>query len=583
MVLESGLLREGEERYELTGPLPPLAIPATLHDSLMARLDRLATVKAVAQLGATIGRTFTYDLLQAVAALDEATLQQGLRQLVEAELVYQRGVPPQATYTFKHALIQDTAYQSLLRSTRQQYHQRIAQVLTAQFPEVAETQPELLAQHYTEAGLGAQAVPYWQRAGQRASERSAYVEAIAHCTKGLEVLRTLPDTPERTQQELDLQMTLGPTLMVLKGWAAPEVEQAYARAQALCHRVGHTPQLFHVLGGLWAFSLIRGEIQTSRRLAEQCATVAQRLHDPACLLVAQAALGTSFFNLGELTPAREVFEHALARYDPREHHLLTSFGIGPGLMCLCCVTWTLFALGYPAQALQRVSAALALSEQLAQPFSLAQVLSFATFLDWWRGELPQTQARAEAVIALCTEQGFPFWLATGTILRGCALVAQGQGEEGIAHIQQGIASHRVTGAVELLPAYLALLAEAYGKVGHAEAGLPCVDEALAIMHQSDERWYEAELYRIKGVLLLACPAEQHAEAEACLRHAIKTARQQQAKAWELRATLRLSRLWQQQGKKEDARQLLAAISGWFTEGFDTADLQEAGALLEELA
>lgn len=240
-VLESGLLREGEERYELTGPLPPLAIPATLHDSLMARLDRLATVKDVAQLGATIGRTFAYELLQAVSPLDEVTLQHGLRQLVEAELVYQRRVPPQATYTFKHALIQDAAYQSLLRSTRQQYHQRIAQVLVSQFPETAETQPELLAQHYTEAGLSAQAIPYWQRAGQRASERSAHVEAMAHLTRGLEVLNTLPDTPERTQQELVLQTTLGPALLATKGYAAPEVGQVYARAQELCQQVGETP------------------------------------------------------------------------------------------------------------------------------------------------------------------------------------------------------------------------------------------------------------------------------------------------------------------------------------------------------
>jgi predicted ATPase len=283
-VLESGLLQEIQGHYELTGPLPPLAIPATLHDSLMARLDRLAPVKAVAQLGAVLGRTFSYEVLQAVTPLDEAPLQQALARLVDAELLYQRGVLPQATYTFKHALIQDTAYQSLLRSTRQQYHQRIAQVLTERFPELAETQPELLAQHYTEAGLSAQAVSYWPRAGQRASERSAYLEAIAHLMKGLEVLSTLPDTPERPQQELDLQMTLGPALMALKGWSAPEVEHAYARAQALCQQVGQTPQAFRVLVGICTFYVLRGELQTAQKLAEQCATLAQSLQDPACLL-----------------------------------------------------------------------------------------------------------------------------------------------------------------------------------------------------------------------------------------------------------------------------------------------------------
>ena len=250
MVLESGLLQEREERYELTGPLPPLAIPTTLHDSLMARLDRLATVKGLAQLGATLGREFSYELLQAVAPWDEGTLRRGLQQLVEAEFLYQQGLPPQATYLFKHALIQEAAYQSLLRSMRQQYHQRIAQVLEACFPDLCETQPELLAHHYTEAGLLAQAIPYWQQAGQRALRRSANVEAIEHLTRGLDILKTLPDTSEQAQRELDLQVALGPALMATKGLAAPEVEYAYTRARELCHQVGETPQLFSVLMGL---------------------------------------------------------------------------------------------------------------------------------------------------------------------------------------------------------------------------------------------------------------------------------------------------------------------------------------------
>jgi predicted ATPase len=291
MVLESGLLQEREERYELTGPLPPLAIPTTLHDSLMARLDRLATVKSLAQLGATLGREFAYELLQAVSPWDEGTLRRGLQQLVATEFLYQRGLPPQATYLFKHALIQDAAYQSLLRSTRQQYHQRIAQVLEAQFPETVTTQPELLAYHYTEAGLTEQAIPYWQRAGQRAVERSAHVEAISHLTKGLELLKTLPDTPERTRQELDLQITLGPALMVIKGPAAPEAERVYNRARALCQHVGETPQLYPTLWGLWLFYIERGEVQTARELGEQLLTLAQRAQDPALLVEAYHALG----------------------------------------------------------------------------------------------------------------------------------------------------------------------------------------------------------------------------------------------------------------------------------------------------
>jgi predicted ATPase len=307
MVLESGLLQERVERYELADPLPPLAIPATLHDSLMARLDRLATVKGLAQLGATLGRKFSYDLLQAVAPWDEATLQRGLQQLVEAELLYQRGLPPQATYLFKHALIQEAAYQSLLRSTRQRHHQRIAQMLEARFPETVEAQPELVAHHYTEAGLSAQAIPYWQRAGQRALERSAHLEAVAHLTKGLEVLAALPDSPERAQQELVMQTTLGPALINTKGQAAPEVLHAYARARALCQQVGETPQLFQVLRGLWYFYLHRVELQTARELGEHLLSLAQQVDAPALLLEAHYALGNTLNYLGEFAATQAHF------------------------------------------------------------------------------------------------------------------------------------------------------------------------------------------------------------------------------------------------------------------------------------
>src|SRR6266853_4701959 len=326
-VLESCFLREADGAYELTAPLPPLAIPATLHDSLMARLDRLSTVKIVAQLGAIIGRTFAYEVLQAVVPLDEATLQQGLRQLVEAELVYQRGLPPQATYMFKHALIQDAAYQSLLRRTRQQYHQRIAQVLAAQFPDMVDAQPELLAQHYTEAGQSARAITYWQRAGERALQRSANLEAISHLTKGLEVLRTLPDSPERLQHELDLQITLGQALTVTKGYAAPEVGHTYARARELCQQVGETPQLFPVLRGLWNFYVIRMELRTGRELAEQLLSLAQRAQDPALLQQAHSALAGALVHLGEFAATQEHLQQGLALYDPPQHRAL-AFRLG---------------------------------------------------------------------------------------------------------------------------------------------------------------------------------------------------------------------------------------------------------------
>ena len=331
-VLESGLLQETEEHYELTGPLPPLAIPATLHDSLMARLDRLATVKAVAQLGAVLGRTFSYEVLQAVTPLDEASLQQALARLVDAELLYQRGVPPQATYLFKHALIQEAAYQSLLKSTRQQYHQRIAQVLETRFPATVETQPELVAQHYTAAGCTEQAVPYWQRAGQQASDRSANLEAISHFTTGIELLKTLPETPEHTQHALTLYIALGAALQMTKGHSAPEVEHAYTQAHALCQQVGETPELVPVLFGLWRFYGARPQLHTARELGETLLRLAQRAHDPALAVIAHYALGVTWFWLGALPAARLHLEEGIARYTPDQRRAPV-FRMGPRSGC----------------------------------------------------------------------------------------------------------------------------------------------------------------------------------------------------------------------------------------------------------
>jgi predicted ATPase len=584
MVLESGLLQEREDRYELTGPLPSLAIPATLHDSLMARLDRLATVKGLAQLGATLGREFAYELLHAVSPWDEATLRRGLQQLVDAEFLYQQGLPPQATYLFKHALIQEAAYQSLLKSTRQQYHQHIAQALEVQFPDTVAAQPELLAHHYTEAGLMAQAVPYWQRAGQRALERSANLEAVAHLRKGLEALATLPDTPERTQHELDLQITLGSALMASKGQGAPEVGQAYARARELCRHVGETPQLFPVLFGLWRFYFAQAEHQTARELAEQCLSLAHRLQDPACLLQAHYALGGSFCFLGEPAPAHAHLEQAIALYDMQAHRALAfRTGVDLGVWCLSYdATFVLWAQGYPDQGLRRAYEALTLAQTLSHPHSLAAVLCYVALIHCFRREERALREQADIAIALASEQGFPHWLALGSLLRGWALAAQGQAEEGIAQLQQGLAAYRAVGAKLGLSWLLPLLAEAYGKAGQVEAGLQTLAEVLALVDQTQERSCEAELYRLQGELLLARSAEHDTEAEAHFHQALDVARHQQAKSWELRAAMSLSRLWQEQGKRAEAHELLTPIYGWFTEGFDTKDLQEAKALLEAL-
>ena len=598
MVLESGLLQEWEDRYVLTEPLPPLAIPATLHDSLRARLDRLATVKALAQLGATLGREFSYALLQAVSPWDEETLQQGLQQLVEAELLYQRGVPPVATYLFKHVLIQDTAYQSLLRSTRQQYHQRIAQVLEQHFPDTVETQPELLAHHYTEAGVMAQALSYWQRAGQYAVERSAHFEAIAHVTKGLELLQTLPASQVRAQQELALYIALGASLTATAGYGAPEVEHAYTRARVLCQTIGDTPQLIPVLFGLWRFYVQRGQLQTARELGEQCLTLAQRASDPMHLLRAYNTLGVTLFYLGDLQPARMHLEQGDILDDPQMHRA-HPFVQDPVVAYRTYAALVLWLLGYPDQALQKSHEALSLAQELAHPHSLAFTLDLAAWLHQFRREGQIALERAEAALSLGTEQGFALWVAAGMIWRGWALAEQGQGEEGISQMRQGLDAWRATGAVVWQPHVLALLADAYGKSGRTEEGLLVLAEASAVVEKTGEHLSDAELSRLKGELLLQSGAQApeprvspaytpplipHAEeVEACFGHAVDIARLQQAKSLELRASTSLARLWQTQGKHQDAYDLLAPVYEWFTEGFDTADLIEAKQLLHELS
>jgi predicted ATPase len=584
MVLELGLLREGGDRYELAAPLPPLAIPTTLHDSLMARLDRLAAVKGLAQLAATLGREFSYELLYAVSPWDAGTLQQGLQQLVEAEFLYQRGLPPQATYLFKHALIQDAAYQSLLRSTRQQYHQRIAQVVEERFPELCKTQPELLAQHYTEAGLAEQAIGYWRQAGQQASDRSANVEAISHFTTGIELLQTLPETLERTQQALTLHVALGAVLQMTKGFAAPEVEHAYARARELCQQVGETPEIVPVLYGLWRFYLGRAQLHTARELGETLLRLAQHADDPALAVVAHYALGNTWYFFGALAAARTYLEEGIARYTPDQRRApVVRMGHDPGVASRAYAALTLWLLGYPEQALARLHDALILAEALSHPFSLAYAQCWAALVYQLCRDAPAVHEQAEAAVALSTEQGFTVWASWGTSLRGWALAMQGQGDEGLAQVRQGIAACRATGTALLVPYYCTVLADVSAHLGHPADGLQALAEAHTLVEQHEERWQEAEICRLRGVLLLRQTMTPQAEAEACFQQALGIASRQQAKSLELRAAMSLSRLWQLQDKRDQARELLAPIYGWFTEGFDTADLQEAKALLEELS
>ena len=585
MVLESGLVKEIQGRYELTGPLPPLAIPTTLHDSLMARVDRLGTARGVVQLGAVFGRQFPFELLQAVSRLEEETVQRELSKAVEAELLYQQGLPPRAIYVFKHDLIRETAYQALLKRTRQQYHQRTTQVLAERFPEMAEAQPELVAYHYTEAGLAAPAVEYWQRAGQRAIERSANLEAAQHLTKGLELLATLPVTQTRAQQELDLQLTLGPVLAATRSWAAPEVEQTYARARELCQQVGETPQLFPALRGLCWFYMNRGALPMARELEEQLVyRLEQHAAVPMLRLAAHAVLGSTLFHLGEYANAWTHLEQCTALAEPTTQWALAlRHGDAPGVGGLAHVAPTLWCLGYPAQAMRWSQEALAQAQAFDHPYSLAVTRFWTAYLHYRRREAAAVQAQTEALLTLATAQGFALYVGYGTWLRGWALVMQGQGEAALAQMRQGLAAVLATGQMLAQPRGLVLLAEAVGHTGQVTEGLRLLAEALASLKASEQGDLLAEAYRLQGEFLLQQALPDVPQAEVCFQQALTVARRQQAKSWELRAALSLSQLWQRQDKHAAARALLTPLYGWFTEGFDTADLQEAKALLEELS
>ncbi|MGE0826788.1 MAG: adenylate/guanylate cyclase domain-containing protein [Candidatus Binatia bacterium] len=584
---------DGEQQEKSMGGV---GIPATLQEALLARLDRLSEARQVAQLGATLGREFSYELLHAVAPINETDLEAALNKLVEAEILYQRGIGAQARYFFKHALIQDTAYQSLLKSTRQQYHQQIAHVLEDRFSDIKANQPELLAHHYTEANFIEQAIPYWKQAGQRATQRSAYVEAINYLTKGLEALKTLPNTPERAQQDLTLQLALGEPLIATKGFGALEVEQTYTRAQELCQQLGETPQLALVLEGLSLFYMTRAEYKTTYKLRSQCLTLAQRVQDPGPLLRAHQELGGCLLMLGEFVSALEHFDRAIALHNPQHHFLLTfrkvySQNLG---------AWAQLALGYADQALTRNNEALLLARELPSPFERAYALFHTAIFHLYRRDGLIAQKLSEQAIALASDAGLSMILAWATITRGWALAEQGKGEEGLAQMRQGLAALRATGAELSRPTWLGAMAEACGKVGQVEEGLSLLAEALAAVDKTEECLSQVELYRLRGELTLQQQSkvqslkskvtdprplnpDPQGEAEACFLKAIDIARQQQAKSWELRASTSLARLWQSQGKRAEAYKLLSDVYNWFTEGFDTKDLREAKALLEELA
>jgi predicted ATPase/DNA-binding winged helix-turn-helix (wHTH) protein len=588
-----GLLHEeaaGEDVARAVGAIRR-AVPQSLRHIIEQQLHQVRPEdQGLLEAASLAGRTFSAAAVAAAVNQPTEDIEARLSVLAHHGQFIQAGglvAWPDGTvaaaYRFLHDLYGEILADQVPPSRQQRWHMQIgARKETGYGPQAHEMAAEL-AVHFEQGRDADRALTYLQHAADNAVRRSAHADAITHLCRALALLTTLPETPEHAQRELVLQTTLGPALMATKGYAASEVQSAYTRAHELCQQVGETPQLFQALWGLWYFSLVRAEFQAARELGAQLLHVAQRVPSPALLLLAHRVLGQTLAFLGEFATAYGHLERERTLDGPEQHRASTAlYGQDQGVVCRAWAALTLWSLGYPDQALRCSRDALTLAQELAHPFSLAYAMCFAGKLCQLCRDIQAAQAQATAAMALCTEQEFTLYLARGTILQGWAMAAQGQGAAGLAHMRQGLSAYEATGAAVFRPYYLAFLAEAYGQVGQTGEGLTLLDEALAAVHKTGERFCEAELYRLKGELLLVCSAENHGEAEACFQQALTVARQQQARSWELRAATSLSRLWQQQGKQAEAHALLAPIYGWFTEGFDTADLQDAKALLEEL-
>ncbi len=582
-VLESGQLHAVGDRYIAIAPLPSLAIPATLHDSLIARLDRLASIKEIAQIGAALGREFSYRLLAAVAPTAGAPLQAALVQLGAAELIFARGEPPDSTYTFKHALVQEAAYASLLHSKRQRLHGQIADALNEHFQEIIESHPELMAHHLAEAGLTERATEYLQKAGERAIQRSANVEAIGHLKRAHELVQSLPDHQGRTRKALELVVLLGQAMIAGRGYAAVETKEVLLRAKALIDDSTDPAQKFSILYGIWACHYVGGEVVLQRDAALDFIRAAERHGDTAALCLAHRTLGTTYVTMGEFVAGRQHLERARALYNPVEHAKFRyQYGQDIGATALCYLCWALWHLGYFDQASEVAAEAVTHADEVAHPHTQVYTICHARgMLDIFRRRPEETSSYAGLVVSLCDEHGFPFWAAGGRILNGWAATCQGEAELGIELLRDGVAAWRNTGARLWLPIFLALEAEAHAKAGHTDTALQVIAEAILISEETGERWAVAEVLRIKAGLLLATgrPTE---EVEALLVNSLQIARHQQARSWELRTACDLARLWQHQGRGAEALQLVQTIYDQITEGFDTADLRDAEALLVEL-
>jgi tetratricopeptide (TPR) repeat protein len=562
------------------GRVRSAAIPATLQDSLTERLDQLGPAKEVAQLGAVIGREFSRELVAAISPLNENELRDALGELRASGVVFGRG---ESAHTFKHALVQDAAYASLLRSTRQELHARVAETLEASYPERVRVEPEVVAHHYTQAGRAMPAARYWAAAAQRALDRSANLETLGHATRGLEVLAGVGEGRDRDRLELALEILCGAAYRAVKGFASSEAERSFAAARTLAERLDDVPRLIDARRGLFSCYYARGALALARDEGQQVTVLGERMNDPASRMLGHWMLGCVAFWQGEFPTARRELEEAFALYDPREQRANTlALQIDPGVNALLHLGWTLWILGYPERAVRTSEQAVATARALSQPFALSMALFFACATRACCGEHASVRPLLDELQALVAEHGLGYMASVARVLEGQELIAHGQYAPGLAQIGRAFAEFQAQEAGVGLPWAMSIAATAYARLGKGEEGLGTLAKALAAADRNGEHQWAAELWRLKGELLTLSPARE-GEAEACFNRAAELARRQSARSLELRATLSLARLLDRQGKRARAHTLLAESCSWFAEAAETGDLREAWVALEALS
>jgi len=581
-VLETGLLRDCGDRYALSGPLPSLAIPATLQDSLMARLDRLAPVKEIAQIGACIGREFDHQVLAAVAPLSEDDLGAALERLADAGIIFRRGTAPAASYVFKHALVRDAAYGSLLKRRRQELHEQVASALLEQFPQLIEAQPELVARHLGEAGLLEKAAPFWLQAGRRAAARSANVEAIAHLNAGIDSLQASPPGESRSRLELALQLALGGPLLATKGFASNDAEAAYQRAQELSRELKSPGELFVALRGLGFVFHVRANLREATALADETVALAEQSGEPGLLTEGYHLAGALTFHLGRFQTARRWLDRSMEAGENHGRYHSEIYGMNMGVFCRAYISHCDWHLGYPVRALRSAEEGLAIAREVAHPFTIALALAYLAMLRQFRGEPGAALEPAEEARDICATFGFDYYRAWSDLVCAWAAAEIRELPENLTGYQRALESFRHTGAGLRIPHYLGVYAAMHRRMGDEATGLRLIEDALATAEASHESWCNAELHRERGELLLAGPAKAEQQADAEFETAIEIAATQGAKLPELRATVARARLLAGRGDWRKARDMLTPIYRWFGEGAETPDLVAARRLLADL-